>query len=204
MPKAKPDPELVAQARELVAMGASLREAATTLGVSAPTIKRWIESEPEPAPRVAPASAPPSAQPPAELPAHMKPPEAPAIVPLDTSDPRKMVEQLIGDIYSMIQHNRASGDTRQMGSLAATVSKLSVTMRQLNEAAQSAADGVVVSAAEVARIDTSLRERIKAICNRPLLCAECSRELSVFWGTGMTEAALNAEDPDPNGAKKPA
>lgn len=191
MPKAKPDPELVAQARELVAMGASLREAAATLGVSAPTIKRWIESEPEPAAPPRAESAPP---PPASLPAHMKPPEAVAIVPLDTSDPRKMVEQLIGDIYTMIQTNRASGDTRQMGSLAATVSKLSVTMRQLNEAAQTAADGVTVSAAEVARIETSLAERIKAICNRPLLCAECSRELSVFWGTGLTEAELNADD----------
>jgi hypothetical protein len=194
MPKAKPDPELVAQARELVAMGASLREAAQTLGVSAPTIKRWIESEPT-------ASAPP---PPAALPAHMQPPAAPPLVPLDTSDPRKMVEQLIGDIYSMIQSNRASGDTRQMGSLAATVSKLSVTMRQLNEAAQSAADGITVSAAECARIEASLTERIRAICNRPLLCAECSRELSVFWGTGMTEAALNAEDHGPNATAKPA
>jgi hypothetical protein len=186
MPKAKPDPELVAQARELVAMGASLREAAHTLGVSAPTIKRWIEAEPEPSPPL----------PPAALPAHMQPPEAPAIVPLDTSDPRRMVEQLIGDIYSMIQSNRASGDTRQMGSLAATVSKLSVTMRQLDAAAKDSADGVTVSAAEVARIEASLAERIKAVCNRPLLCAHCSRELSVFWGTGLTEAELNSDPAD--------
>jgi hypothetical protein len=200
MPKAKPDPELVAQARELVAMGASLREAGHTLGVSAPTIKRWIESEPA----ERPASAPPPPPPPVALPAHMKPPEVTPIVPLDTSDPRRMVEQLIGDIYSMIQHNRASGDTRQMGSLAATVSKLSVTMRQLNEAAQSAADGVTVSAAEVARIEASLAERIRAVCNRPLLCSECSRELSVFWGTGLTEAALNADDHDTNAIAKPA
>ncbi len=194
MPKAKPDPELVAQARELVAMGASLREAAHTLGVSPPTIKRWIESEP--ADRPAPALPAPALPAPA-LPAHMKPPEAPAIVPLDTSDPRRMVEQLIGDIYSMIQSNRASGDTRQMGSLAATVSKLSVTMRQLDAAAQSAADGITVSAAECARIEASLAERIRAICNRPLLCAECSRELSVFWGTGLTEAQLNADSAEP-------
>jgi hypothetical protein len=192
MPKAKPDPELGAQARELVAMGASLREAAHTLGVSAPTIKRWIETE-------APA---PASIPPATLPAHMKPPEAVAIVPLDTSDPRRMVEQLIGDIYSMIQANRASGDTRQMGSLAATVSKLSVTMRQLDAAAQASADGITVSAAEVARIEASLAERIKAICNRPLLCAECSRELSVFWGTGLTEAALNADSDADDHSKK--
>jgi hypothetical protein len=190
MPKAKPDPELVAQARELIAMGASLREAARTLGVTAPTIKRWID---EPAGEI-----------PAALPAHMKPPEAPPIVPLDTSDPRRMVEQLIGDIYSMIQSNRASGDTRQMGSLAATVSKLSVTMRQLDAAAQAAADGITVSAAECARIEASLAERIKAICNRPLLCSECSRELSVFWGTGLTEAALNADPaPEPAIAKTP-
>lgn len=184
MPKAKADPELVAQARELVAMGASLREAAATLGVTAPTIKRWID-EPPPSP------------PPAALPAHMKPPEAPPIVPLDTSDPRKMVEQLIADIYSMIQTNRASGDTRQMGSLAATVSKLSVTMRQLDAQARAAADGIVVSAAECARIEASLEARIKAHCNRPLLCAACSRELSVFWGTGLTEAELNADPAEP-------
>lgn len=200
MPKPKADPELVAQARELVAMGASLREAASTLGVSAPTIKRWLDAPAPAEPLPAPSSAPP---PPADLPAHMKPPEAPPIVPLDTSDPRRMVEQLIGDIYSMIQSNRASGDTRQMGSLAATVSKLSVTMRQLDAQAQSAADGITVSAAEVARIEASLAERIKAICNRPLLCAECSRELSVFWGTGLTEAQLNADSPDTGVIAKP-
>lgn len=194
MPKPKADPALVAQARELIALGASLREAAQTLGVSAPTIKRWIEEPPAESP----------APPPAALPAHMQPPEAPAIVPLDTSDPRRMVEQLIGDIYSMIQSNRASGDTRQMGSLAATVSKLSVTMRQLDAQAQAAADGITVTAAECARIEASLAERIKAICNRPLLCAECSRELSVFWGTGLTEAQLNADDHDTNAIEKPA
>jgi hypothetical protein len=89
-----------------------------------------------------------------------------------------------------------------MGSLAATVSKLSVTMRQLDAAAQASADGITVSAAEVARIEASLAERIKAICNRPLLCAECSRELSVFWGTGLTEAALNADSDADDHSKK--
>lgn len=193
MPKAKPDPELIVQARELVKLGASLREAAHTLGVSAPTIKRWIESEPAEAPALAPAA----------LPAHMKPPEAPAIVPLDTSDLRASIESTLQRVNAMLQANMAAGDSRQAGSMVATMGRMMTELRQLQRAEREDADGVLVPSAEVERIKAALQERIKAQCNRPLLCAQCSRELSVFRGTGLTEAALNADSDVNDHSKKP-
>jgi transposase-like protein len=196
VPKPKADPELVAQARELIAMGASLREAARTLGVTAPTIKRWIEEAPAEKPALSP-QAPPA------LPEHMKPPEAAPIVPLDMRDQRKMIEQLINEAAESIQRNRQAGDSRQSASMMATIGKLVAEMRRLDAEARDSAEGVVISAAEAARTNEALRERIKAHTNRPLVCASCSRALSVFWGTGMTEAALNAEETANDHSKKP-
>jgi transposase-like protein len=173
-------------------MGASLREAARTLGVTAPTIKRWIEEPPT-------ESAAPPSTPPAALPAHMQPPEAAAMVPLDTSDPRKMVEQLIRDAADSIQRHRASGDSRQSASMMATIGKLVAEMRRLDAEARTSADGVVISAADAAKIEASLLERIKAQCNRPLMCSTCSRALSVYWGVGVSEQELDdGEKTDPS------
>lgn len=200
MPKAKPDPALVAQARELIALGASLREAAATLGVTAPTIKRWIDAPAEPPPE-RPASAPP---PPAELPAHMKPPEVAPLVAVDPDDPIALVKQLIREQREAIYADRASGARGQsVSSGAAVLEKLVKTLKQLEEGQRKESEGIVISAAEIARIETSLAERIRAVCNRPLLCAQCSRELSVFWGTGLTEAALNADSDANDHSKKP-
>lgn len=194
MPRAKADPELIERARELVALGCSLREAAITLGVSAPTIKRWIE-EPPP-------ERPPSAPPPADLPAHMRPPEAPPLVAVDPNDPIALVKQLIKEQREAIHADRASGARgTAVSSAVATLEKLVKTLKQLEESERKTNDGITVSAAELARIEASLAERIKAICNRPLCCSQCSRALSVFWGTGVTESELEASDQIDNAAK---
>jgi hypothetical protein len=193
MPRPKADPELVERARELVALGASLGEAAETLGVSKPTIKRWIESPPPAAPAERPASAPPPSLPPAELPAHMKPPEAaPPAAPLPR-DPLKMVEHLIDRLYLLLENNSAAGDTRQMGSLAATISKLTVNLRQLLDQTRDAADGVHVSPGEFAAACADLDAKLAARIERGgvIRCADCERELSVALGLGP------ATDADP-------
>jgi transposase-like protein len=192
MPRAKPSLEIVQQARELVAAGCSLRDAGETLGVTATTIARWLAA-PAPAP-APPASEPPPAPLAAPLPAHMAPPPAVAFEPLDTSDPIELVSQLIREQHAAIQADRASGNNRGAASNAATLERLVKSKKQLEDAARKSADGIVVTSAELARVEDSLRERIKALLHRPgLRCAECNRALSVFWGTGLTESQLDAD-----------
>ena len=178
MPRPKADPERIAQARELIALGASQQEAAQTLGVSQPTIKRWLD---EPAP-ITPAP---------ELPAHMRIAEAPPVEPLDMSDPRKAVEQMIGYVYSTLQRNMVSGDTRQFGSLASTMSKLSTEMRHLTEQANASAEGINVSPGEFAAACADLDAKLAARIERggKLRCADCERALSVAMGLGTATDA---------------
>jgi hypothetical protein len=190
MPRPKASPEIVAQARELVRVGCSLKDAGDTLGVSAMTIKRWIDAPAEP-PSAPPQ--PPSDPPPAvTLPAHMAPPP-PMPVLEDISDPIELVRQLIREQRAAIQADRLSGNTRGAASNAATLERLVKSLKQMESTAKDDGDGIRVSNAELARVRASLAERVTAICNRPLMCARCSRELSVFWGTGLTEAELVAE-----------
>jgi predicted transcriptional regulator len=179
MPRAKPDPVIVDQARELRRVGCSFREIGDTLGVTAPTVKRWLdepESEP-PAPR-SPLPAP-------SLPAHMHTPEAPALVPVNTDDPIALVKQLIREQHAQIHADRAAGGRgTSISSAVATLEKLTKTLKQLEEADRKSGDGITISGSDVARIRDSLEARVTAICNRPLLCANCSRALSVHYGTG--------------------
>jgi hypothetical protein len=200
MPRATPNPEIVAQARELVAMGCSHRTAGETLGVTGTTIARWLAEPPSakpPAPAVSPSAMPPPPSAPPALPAHMFTPAAeglaPAHAPVNVDDPIALVKQLIREQHEQIHRDRAAGARgTSVSSAVATLEKLTKTLKQLEESDRKAGDGVTISSAEQARIEASLAERIRANCNRPLLCNRCSRELSVFFGTGMTEAELNA------------
>jgi predicted transcriptional regulator len=182
MPRAKPDPEIVDQARELRRVGCSFREIGDTLGVTAPTVKRWLD-EPEAAATAQPPSVPTLPAP--SLPAHMHTPEAPPLVPVNTDDPIALVKQLIREQHAQIHMDRAAGGRgTSISSAVATLEKLTKTLKQLEEADRKAGDGITISGSDVARIRDSLEARVTAICNRPLLCANCSRALSVHYGTG--------------------
>lgn len=176
MPRAKADPDDVAKAAELRALGCSFREIGQTLGVTATTVKRWLD-EPPPAP---------ANTPPAALPAHMAVALAPPVVPLDMSDPVAMIAQLIAEQHAAIAADRAAGNMRAVSSNMSTLERMTKTLKQLQAGAADDANTVRISRAEISKIEDSLRERVAAICNRPLLCAECSRKLSVQWGVGVT------------------
>jgi formiminotetrahydrofolate cyclodeaminase len=45
-------------------------------------------------------------------------------------------------------------------------------------------DAVHISRGAVAELMSTVRARVEAILERPLLCAHCSRQLSIDWGTG--------------------
>lgn len=178
MPRAKADPEIVARALELLELGCSYREAGETLGVTAPTIQRWKKET-----AAAPPKPPPSEPAPADLPAHMAPP--PAVAALVVG------EDLIASTRAMVNRMLTrSAASESAGSYASAqrdsrdAANLMIVLARLEKLGADDADVVRVTRADVAKIEESLKERIAAICNRPLLCAECSRALSVRWGTG--------------------
>lgn len=190
MPRAKADPELVAAAFELRAAGCPLREIAETLGVTAPTVKRWLD-DPPPAPVAAPSS------PAGPLPSHMAPARS-EIKPVAVGDDITQVVQAMlertlqrsADAEAGGNHTAAQREGRDAAALVTVLARVK---------AEGADDPSVlrISRADVLKIEESLRERVAAICNRPLLCSACSRRLSVQWGTGTFEPATDAE-PDSN------
>lgn len=85
-----------------------------------------------------------------------------------------------------------TGDGRTEQQSSAVLSKMVPGMIKIEEALRADADGVHVTAAELAEAQDFVRARLAAIAERPLLCANCSRALSIEWGT----AAPPTETPE--------
>jgi hypothetical protein len=60
---------------------------------------------------------------------------------------------------------------------------MAVVLARLTRSEAEDRDVMRISRSEVTTIEESLQDRWAAILSRPLLCAECSRALSVSWGT---------------------
>jgi hypothetical protein len=191
MAKRPPDPELVAETLALIDAGVSLREAAEVAGVSEGAIRIWKKkreqrraSEPAPAPAV---------------PSHMAPqtPVAPAVEVGD--DIVRLLKDMLSKtlqqstsaeaVGNFTAAQRAGRDAGQLATVLARVTKL--------EAADS--DVVRISMSEAKQIRAQLFERFAALLERPILCPECNRKLSVRWGT---EGLVEADEHDPGAGGK--
>lgn len=138
------------------------------------------------------------APPPADLPAHMRPATTTAAAPnpaeLD-APALQVVRELLAEARAQFAAASARGDSASAQRYARTAAGLTPVLARLEREDRDEDGAVRISQAEAAKIQDSLTERIQAICNRPLLCPKCSRELSVFWGTGLSsEAELDAAD----------
>lgn len=136
--------------------------------------------------------------PPAELPAHMRPAQPAtmaALNPAESDAPAlQVVRELLAEARAQFTAATASGDSASAQRYARTAAGLTPVLARLEREDREDDGAVRISLAEAAKIQDSMNERIKAVCNRPLLCAKCSRELSVFWGTGLSnEAELDAD-----------
>lgn len=167
---------------QLAEEGLSTRAIARVVGSSHTTVARMLR---EPAP------------PPAELPAHMRPLE-PLAIPPGTQSPEApalvVVRELLAEARAQFAAASACGDSAGAQRYARTASGLMPVLARLEREDRDVDGAVRISPAEAAKTRDAMLSRIKAICNRPLLCAKCSRELSVFWGTGLSEADLDAAD----------
>jgi hypothetical protein len=177
------DLETRRQVFQLSEEGLSTRAIARVVGTSHTTVARVLREPPPP---------------PAELPAHMAP-SAPLVIPLDASSSDApalvVVRELLAEARAQFAAASACGDSASAQRYARTAAGLTPVLARLEREDREVDGAVRISPGDAAKTRDAMFERIKSICNRPLLCAKCSRELSVFWGTGLsTEAELNADD----------
>lgn len=141
----------------------------------------------------------PSIEAPAPLPDHMAPPTPPP-------EAVEVGHDLVGTVRAMLtrtltrsaaaegagNYTAAQRDSRDAAALVTVLARLTRSEAEESEVLR-------ISRSEIADLEHSMRERVAAILNRPLLCAHCSRELSVAWGT---EGLAGASDVDPGAAVK--
>lgn len=171
-----PDPELVSETLALVAAGVSLAEAARTAGVSEGAVRQWIKK----------AKAKPSAPPPAGLPSipdHMAPPPPAEAVEVG-HDMVAGVRAMMNRALLRSAAAEAAGNYTSAQRDSRDAAQMATVLARLTRSEAEDRDILRISRSEVASIEEQLRERIAAILSRPMLCAECSRALSVTFGTG--------------------
>jgi hypothetical protein len=106
-----------------------------------------------------------------------------------------VVRELLAEARAQFAAASASGDSASAQRYARTAAGLTPVLARLEREDREVDGAVRISPAEAAKTRDAMFERIKAITNRSeLRCASCDRKLSVYWGTGLTEAELNAAD----------
>jgi transposase-like protein len=183
MPK-KTSPEVIAAAVQSVREGHSYASVAEAAGVTEITVGRWVRAargpdEPKPLPiaqraKVLLDKAHGATDPGPEL-----PPPGPPIDPTDLPGTlRSMMAQLLQDADRM---RREGYEAKAVAAMAAA-GRLAPTLKQLEAIAADGADMIRISQADIRALKVKMLERFKAICDRPLLCAKCNRELATEWG----------------------
>jgi hypothetical protein len=181
MAKPKPDPDLVKAALEAVAEGHSFRQIAEAVGSTEGSIRRWAKlAGVRPRSPVTPESVAAVA-----LPAHMLP--APVGKPPPEIDPTDLlgsVRAMLADQSAQMADLRAVGNTRGAQAAAANMAKVALLLKQLESAQLEDATTLKIPRAELDQARAAIRARRDAIAARPIMCAECSRKLSVSQGLG--------------------
>lgn len=175
--RARPDPRR-REARELRARGFSLPEVAEKVGVSAETARRWCLSVPLPRPA-----------PEVQVPAVELAPE----VPTASEDPEldDLTEEGISTLESTQRLQKAmmraarAAERDGMHQVAQRyyrdATNLTSTIARLEAMASQKHDGIHVTKEEIDTAWSKVESAILAITDRPLLCAQCSQNLSISW-----------------------
>jgi len=196
MPRKPPDPEIVKLALEAVRSGQAQAEVARLAEVSEGTIARWIKVYGASAPAVVPSPAAPPrmqeeqrAMPLAEVNTLVQPiEEDQGVSEIDKlRQTRRSLEAMAGEAREVGSYSTAAKLMRDAAGLAPVISRLLK--------AEAEADDVLrISRKDIALARISQRDKEAQILSRPLLCAQCSRALSV--------AFVQGSEPDPSTATK--
>ena len=203
MPRNPPDPALVELALAELRSGSSPADVAAAAGVSEACIKQWRKRYGNGDPALAPRTSIPAA-----LAARAASRAAP---PLDaappTEPPKPSVFAALAADATPLARNRAmqaeqlrlADEAFAVGNYSAAqramrdASNLSLVIARIEKEQRSDNDLLHISRADIAAARASYTERVRALLARPLLCAHCSKALSVAW----VEEALSAPKGEP-------
>lgn len=116
-------------------------------------------------------------------------------------DPAWPVDKQVRWLSAIARSSRKRAtDLEKLGQLSEARLFLNITQRAANTLARvlggNLPDGsVLLSRSGVARIAQDTKAKLMAAANRPLLCAECSRQLSMSWARGDDNSKGGNESP---------
>lgn len=127
----------------------------------------------------------------------------PAAPPDDDPPDDGTVDDEIRNLRKMQRDLQRDAETaRSMGNMTAAQRAMSASaalapvIARLLRASKDERDVLRIPRSELDSARAKHRERIRALLDRPLLCAECSRKLSIDWA-GVSEAEPSAADKPP-------
>lgn len=177
MGRSAPLESTVQTAFALLDGGASHAQVGEVCGVSAGAIRGWIKrynyvpNQPARAQGTITAAPPPSP----DVEDESDEPEPEGLSPLEhTIALQRKFERLA-------KRSEAVGNMRAAGMAMRDAANLSNTIARLRKMEQLEADMLRISRADIDAAEDSLREKIHKYLDRPLLCAECGRKLSIKW-----------------------
>lgn len=109
---------------------------------------------------------------------------APPVDDGETLSLLEQVRQLQREMLTTAKEAKAVGNTRGAQAALASAGLLSNTILRISKTEAEGAAVLKISREEIMKRRAKVRERMRSICDRPLLCSECNRKLSVLWGTG--------------------
>lgn len=167
-------PSTEAEILRMASEGVSHREIARRLGnVSRTTVARVLKKHAERAPAAAVA----------ERAAKLRkqiPPEPPAPAAVDASAPAiDQVRALMADARAQLDAAQAIGDSVTAQRCTRNSAALASVLARLERIEHADSDVLRISRPEIDEAIAGVYARVAAMLDRPLVCAKCSRELSV-------------------------
>lgn len=198
-PTTPTDPDLIAWAVGEMAKGRGSREVAKEAeGMGYPvahmTVVRWAKKAQEG--QAAP-SKPASATPPNPLAqalaekrerAAAQAAAQPPALEIDATDTLGTLRALAADMLRQASAEKLS-NPKLSATLTRSASDVMNTIARVEKTTAEASDLIRFSRKELHDGAVAALERFKAICERPLHCARCARELSVEWGEAHAKIA---------------
>jgi transposase len=184
----KRSPELFEIVVDAIKSGTPLREIAKRAGISHQTAKRWAE-EAGVLPTKEQHDAAARARALVERSQRTAAPEEPEPddeeIDTDSADLRPLARRLLKKTLKIVASAEREGNytaaQRALRDASASITPLIARLEKL----YGDDDSVIrIPRADVERLMLGMRDRAAAICDRPLLCAACSRELSIAWSEG--------------------
>jgi len=178
MPRAAPDPKLIELVLSAVRSGVAQAEVARQCGVSKGSVSAWVKryGGGEVVSRL---TVPEVAPPVANAPRALAEPAEPDAIDDGSTDPIARCEAMQTRMLRSAAASESIGNMTAAQRSMRDASNMAVVITRLRRDAAGDREVLHISQAEIAEGKRSVREKIKALVARPLLCAHCGRALSV-------------------------